>query len=548
MTLDSLLAVAGLLLAAYAIMPRARQLDIQLRVGALDWFIAIVALLVVHYFQFHAYFEKAGLTLNLGYEQWGLTPEKISYIVLLVAALLIGLHVCRVRLTPGRVPKFFAFAQELMWAGKYHDVALVLERHLGELMRICQAKTRWLRWRAKLLAPTQPPFARWHAKVTEAPDGKTAFPEATRWAKLLDKGKEVLAGYIPSREKEIGQAREFCIQALTHKDFVAFLAKGRPYLGLDIIKAGFYQREEFLTLYMNALLRDTSSVLYHEIKNNESLAGWYEYDIPEENRVLHTLVADAKFAEKLAIYRPVGEYMIRQLDELSLRETNDPYNLPMYDFHDDGRWTSSLWIGIRFFDIMVTTALHEGIEWHMWLYYFDPVTERICKNYGLDSEQVDAEAEWPTRYSYLLYEMFSVMTGWVSALRHIPLEQSNVKLASIAPRRENGNIPKSGILALSQCLKRVLVEQSIPVKFRQYLLETVLRLYFNLREEDRLHDYAEATRNAIGLCTESQCHDREEYYRQLIDGIDKGDWIANHPEQVDELREFVTTESMKDTS
>ena len=90
--------------------------------------------------------------------------------------------------------------------------------------------------------------------------------------------------------------------------------------------------------------------------------------MPEENRVLYTLVADAQFAKKLAVYRPVGEYMIRELDELSLDPANDLYNLPMHDFHDDGKWSSSLWIGICFFDIMVSTALHKGIEWHMWLY------------------------------------------------------------------------------------------------------------------------------------------------------------------------------------
>ena len=176
------------------------------------------------------------------------------------------------------------------------------------------------------------------------------------------------------------------------------------------------------------------------------------------------------------------------------------------------------------------------------------VTERICKNYRLGGEQADVGAEWPTRYSYLLYEMFSAITGWVSALRDIPLEQSNVKLKFAASHQENGNIPKSSILALSRCLKRVLVEPNIPVRVRQYLLDTALSLYFTLREDDRLHPYAEAMRVAIGTCTIHECRDRTEYFNRLIDGIEGLDRITYQPEHVDQILDFVKTERMKNST
>lgn len=543
MTLDSLLAITGLLLAAYAIMPRYRQLDLKLRISVADWCIAIIALSIVHYLLFQSFFEKVGFVVNLGYDQWGLTAQKTSYIVIFTAGLVIGLHLIRVRLTPRRIPKFFALAQELLWVEKYHDLALVLERHLGSFMVICNGKTLWLRWRALLLMHKRSPLEQWESQLVELPDGKTAFPIPSRWRKHYEKGKETLANCIPNRKNEIEQAHEFCLQVFTHKEFVTSLTKGRPYLGLDIIKSKFYQREEFLTLYMDSLLRNTSSVLYHEIKNNQTQTGMYQYDMAEENRILHTLVADAKFAEEIAIYKPVGEFMLLYLDELSLDPANDPYNLPMLNYHDDGKWTCPLWCSINFFDIMVTTSLHKNIEWHMWLYYFNHVTERICRNYRMDFKLRNTVSEWPSRYSYLLYEMFSSMTSWVSALRYIPPEQSNVKLNSVDPDNENGNIPKSSILAMSKCLKLVLVEPKIPVKFRLYLLDSVLSLYFTLMEHRSLLRYAEALRNSITLCAIYECNDREEYFRQLIKGIDGLDRITYNREQVDALLEFTKTRS-----
>jgi hypothetical protein len=147
------------------------------------------------------------------------------------------------------------------------------------------------------------------------------------------------------------------------------------------------------------------------------------------------------------------------LDELARDHTNDPYNRAAEDFHDVGSWHSPIFIGTRLFDIMVKEALFQGMQWHMWLYYMPLIVKRIVRNYRLGDPLADETDEFPLQYSLLLYEIFSCLTDWVSAVENVPAGQPNVVLKSTAPEHENDNIPKSSILALANCAYYVAAEQ-----------------------------------------------------------------------------------------
>ncbi len=218
------------------------------------------------------------------------------------------------------------------------------------------------------------------------------------------------------------------------------LVRTRPYLGLSVIQrwSESYDRREFIQLYMAELMRETSSVLYQELADSGSLFSG-EYLIPDTRRVLYLLFSDAQFARKNAY-----------LDLLGRDSASDPYNRPPEEIPD---WApdSPLYAGVRFFDIMVRAALYQGIQWHMWLYYFPPMTRKIVRNYRLVDPFANPNDEFPVRYSFLLYQMFSILEDWVLELRQLPLDQANVVLSSTRAAHDNGNIPKSSILALAGC-------------------------------------------------------------------------------------------------
>ncbi|HET8924932.1 MAG TPA: hypothetical protein VFN26_18275 [Candidatus Acidoferrum sp.] len=107
--------------------------------------------------------------------------------------------------------------------------------------------------------------------------------------------------------------------------------------------------------------------------------------------------------------RPVGDFAIAYLGELARDHGADPYNRAMRDFEETRVWQSLIFAVIRFFDIMVREALFQGIEWHMWLYYMPLFVKGIARDYRVDDPLADPDDEWPIRYSFRLYESFSVM-------------------------------------------------------------------------------------------------------------------------------------------
>ena len=282
--------------------------------------------------------------------------------------------------------------------------------------------------------------------------------------------------------------------------FVTALSQTRPYLGLEIVMElrKTFDGLEFVDLYMRELMKDPHSALFREIRNNQNM--WSNrYRLPETNRLLFFLFNDLNFAKDVNIYKPVGDFMLTYLEEQRVGTTRDPYNrLNDTEFERNGLWESPLYVGVQFFDIMVREALFKGMEWHMWLYYMPLVVEEIERNYWLDDlGGEDEKYQYPTRYAQLLYRIFSNMRGCILGVKDVPVEQANVKLKWADDQHENGNIPKSSIIALSQSLYTVLVSKRIGERTKAALADLAFEIYFDLRESGKFDGYAESMLRAI---------------------------------------------------
>ncbi|MBV8891619.1 hypothetical protein [Bradyrhizobium sp.] len=221
------------------------------------------------------------------------------------------------------------------------------------------------------------------------------------------------------------------------------------------------------------MISNSRSILYTEIKQNQNISSNSGYWFPEYNRLLHFLFGDAKTAERLGVWKPLGEYVIS-----ALRPENDPayvrfLNEAADDF-DDEKWADKTFVAIRFFDLMVTAALYQGIQWHMWLYYFPHFLEGLLKLYDASGENIDLAAEWPTRASYLIYELFRALTGWIEAIKDIPKNSPHLAPADDNLTHENGNIPKSATLALASCLESLLTANSVDERFKRSIHDMVI--------------------------------------------------------------------------
>lgn len=543
MNLDSLITVAGLFVAVYAILPRVRRLEISLRFGKLGWMILLVSVVSILYLQFYQTFRSLGLTPGLNFFRWSITTSNASFLILLLMSFALYVNNKAKGLSRNNVTKFRDFVFELSRDKKYFELFSLIERNISQVEKIyngdymlsnlreyCKNNSNDYSMSLALIGDSK----------TQNTPKKSCFKQKA--AETRKKAFKVLVAILPSYDKEKYVAQEIVHEVLLNRNTVKAITEIRPYFALQILSKNFFENNEFIDTYLRYLAEDTKSVLYHEIRNNQNLSQHRQYDLPERNRLLNYLFEDCKIAEKYGPYKPLGEFVICCLDNLYSNNSPDPYNQPMGDFHEVGQWESELIVGIRFFDIMLISALYQNIKWHMWLYYFPVFVERILRNLNRNKRLVNSSDEWPTRYHYALYEIISCLCKWFSSVEDIPLGQENVVLKNTLVEHENGNIPKSSMLALGKITKQILTSDSVSGDFKQYIMDIIYHQYFTLRAVGTTKAYAEALMNAL-RCGGPQMIDAPiEYTQKLLDTFNCFDHSPHEIDLSDQLRDILTND------
>lgn len=380
----------------------------------------------------------------------------------------------------------------------------------------------------------------------EHPPLTTLFQEAveenqpdTRWEWVREKAGAMVDRFVYRWQLVRYRLAETAVDASTFTetllldpDFGTAHPVLAPELGINIIRdesLDGFPRRQFTHQYLTTLLRTENSLLYREIEQNMTSAGGGRYQIDPENRLIYALLSDCERAKQLDIYKPLGDTTKDLLREQG-RKDHDAYNeqrLTPNTLSDDYIFSDPVYVSITFFDIMVREALYQQMRWHMWLYYYDRFTDLICENYDLDEES-DTTVEWPNDYSRLLNEMVHNMTGWIDTAEQItmsddidltaassdpePTDSSDdkpspddgtstedadatttateepqykdfIRIDSIDTHR-GANIPKSTIICLFSCHKRILTTEAIPDSFKKSLTEHILIKCANLRKHD----------------------------------------------------------------
>jgi hypothetical protein len=254
-------------------------------------------------------------------------------------------------------------------------------------------------------------------------------------------------------------------------------------------------------MYVHALMSDRYSVIYFEARQNQNFAPSFGgYEFPSANRLLCFLFGDAKNAERLDVWVPIGDFLMTGPASPAMEENRIFLNREMRDFQRNEQWSHPWFVGIFLYDLMVTAALHQNVQWHMGLYDFCGLTDALLGAHDEHAPNIDPDDEFPTIGHYLIYEMFSAMRRWVRDVKYLPGSQENIKLENIKFDHENGNILKSTIMVMVMCLKEVIMADNISDKFKRYILSVVLSTYESTRLKNstlQTCGYAEMMLNAI---------------------------------------------------
>jgi len=491
---ELLVTVASLLIALYAVIPRERQMELHFRTGLIEWCAVLFGFILILYLEYYALCVAHGWAPDPAKWPHGLTPNNLKPLFVVFLAVFLAFRVRLARLSRRRIGKFAELCQELNWRDLHPELLALLERNSKEFFRIYRADYKLPVLRRRLASRVLPTFEdtilRMDALRTTGTEAPRTFAD-----RIPDQIARQLIRLLPTYASEQKVAAELVERVLMVPRFIEALANVRPYLGVAIIRElpGRFDKQEFLSDYVAALMANPASIFYWEIEKSQNLA----YAFPESNRFLHNLVRDAKVAQDLEIWRPVGEFAVRDLDHRASDPAGDRYNQAVGWFEKGDAWRSPVCATIRFFDIMVRAALSQGIEWHMWLYYFPPIVARMVRNYTPCGPLIEPDRESPTPYNVLIDEAVSKLREWVEAAEKVPQNQPNVVLHSTRADHENENIPKSCIIALGECSRHVLLSEKLSEKFKDSVMNGTFELYFTLRLSAKLSQYGEVLASSL---------------------------------------------------
>jgi hypothetical protein len=524
MKLESILALTALLVSIYAIVPSDRRLSIVIKVGRLDWLIILFSLIIVHYLQFYSFFSSINFVPHWGLKRWGINPHNATYLVIIITVALLYIRLKFSKISFDNISKFRDLSEELMRTDKHFILIKLIENNINDIAKIYKNDFFF----SKLVKRYNPSFQ------TIVQEGDSAVK---RYSGKIYRVKRWLSNRMPAHSYEVEIAHDLIRQILLSKKFASSLAQKRPSLAIEISTHGFHENIDFVETYIKILLEDTSSILYYEIKNNQNISSNYRYYFNESNELLYYLFNDTRIAEKLYIWKPFGDYTLSYLEMLGHSPDTDSYNYDMGSYDDEGKWKCPLFITIQFYDLMVSEALHQNIKWHMWLFYFPLFIDKIVNNYYPKNDNMNSISECPTRYAYLIYKMISSMCSWVEAIKDISPNQENVKLEN--ENIENGNIPKSTILAICRCFKTILVSERIDTNYKNYLLESVFSLYFSLRESNEYKGYANVLKDTLIGEKQYMVQNGDRYIESIKTAFYSFDTIPYNDDHVQEFKKFI---------
>jgi hypothetical protein len=137
MTIDSFIQIIALIVAIYALVPRARQLEVRIHIGVWEALAGLAYFFATAYFLFFDTFLKLGLAKKWCWgDAHGITPSFISF---WITILFVGFILWRFQaktLPRKSIVEFRELAEGFLQREEYSDLISLLERYWDALIKI----------------------------------------------------------------------------------------------------------------------------------------------------------------------------------------------------------------------------------------------------------------------------------------------------------------------------------------------------------------------------------------------------------------------------
>lgn len=507
---NGLLTILGLMVAVIAVLPKSTKLDFLLKLNLLDWLIIIACILLIHYISFFPVLHSLGLTVDLGYWKWGFNSKNTTYLIFLFLVIYVVLRVKYANLTKRNIKDFEKLFERLLIDKQYDELSILLERYFSNLVKIHNN----ISVRDKVAKKIRPPLT-FHIALSPELEEDVSFIH-----KKFPQKCNSLANTIESPSTHKKLATSIIKRLLNSPDFVSFLATSRIDLCLQILIEDVGAKDDFLQLFFSSLIANRTSSYYYELEDNQYTQASHRYLLPNENKLLYLLFNDVEVAENLGVYKHVGGE-VGEIIDYDLKIINR-YNEPLGIYYHKLRNRCPIDVSLHFFDIMVLESMHQGIKWHMWLYYFPTFSKKILNKLNPD-KNVDLTNEFPTPFHYLLYRIVTIPLDWLNEFDKVE-KKENLLMENEELCHDNGSIPKSAALAIGDIVNQILMSENIQAKFKIYIVEIVMRSVRDFSKVSSLEPISRILSKSIlfnGFRNETNCEYLHSFHRafQEIDSM-----------------------------
>lgn len=501
MDFSGLLTYIGLLVAAYAVLPEHRRISlgvfINLPIKLFGGFVFLAASFLIYLSLGDTYFSTKWEFLDNDYLQSFYVTS--AYTILILYTFLIIYRVKQGKLSRFNILRFKKFLEDLYLLKEFRVLSDTLTTNLDRLV-VLASKDLWLQriakgllrvTRPKTLSDTELRFRHGITKINIVFLGKeeelVAEVEKVRLhRRIILFVTESVPKFLYIRFYDLvnylflsGRTSEIAKEILEHivyqRDYIDHFVVYRPYFAIALFNIPSDIRDLSSNNILYSFIKNTESIFYKEIKEMAA------YGRSVKTPILNSILSDCHKAEEREVYRPVGEYVIHYLSEQGKRPVDELDYEYDNNFEEFGRSQNPIYAGIAFFDDMVKSAIDQGVQWHMWLYYTRYWVKAICDN--TKAGAWEEQTEFPNRYSRILYEILSIQKDWILT----NLGNGKIQLDNL-DEYDNGNIFKSTCTSYVECMMTISDCYKIPDRKKIYYIEDIWDLYLRLKSSENINE------------------------------------------------------------
>ncbi len=420
MNAGDVITVLGLVIAIVAIIDEKYRRFLFLKFAIIDYIMLVFAFMIIFYMVLFKYFYNWNLYISRVIMPAGLEANDWAFIISLLMIVFVGLKIIFGFYPPANRETLIGYYEKLVLAKEYLFLIDIIERY--------------------------------HQRNIIA---------------LLKKLKQ-------NKNREY-YARDVFNRIICRKDFVQNTANMRPYFFADIMinlkkETLTYASLDLIDTYFDELIRKKNYYLIEEFKNILEHVN-LRYPRIEYNKIVFSLMHDFEIIDRSLAWQPFGDNAIEELKFEKEKRGGSFLNKAYSNKYEADLWHYDSYLAVWFFDIMIREAIFQKVEYHMWLFYYYYMIDSIIDCLYIDSiNEIDEESsEFPTNNHRLIYHIVDSQKNWIECIYEA---KNSILLDSVC-------------INLGRCLHSILTcgEEKIKYRFKSYIVDMVIDLYFELHEK-----------------------------------------------------------------